>query len=153
MNPEPVESEGGAERFSASFLNFKVIKVPAGSDFKVGSQNFKFLRRKKIPCSGGGASLHNTLHVFFSPTQFSFETVAFWNGWRLRKSKSAKGSDGTFWILAVADAQCGGEESRSAGPERRVEATGGGGGVSAQEPDQWNRSQRGKNEVVEEFWA
>lgn len=51
-----------AETFPASFLNFKVIKVPAGSDFKVGSPNFKFWRTKKIPCSGGVCS--TTLCMF-----------------------------------------------------------------------------------------
>lgn len=60
-----------AETFPASFLNFKVIKVPAGSDFKVGSPNFKFWRTKKIPCSGGVCS--TTLCMFswfFFPPSF-----------------------------------------------------------------------------------
>lgn len=45
--------EGARRIIPTSFLIFKVIKVPAGSDFKVSSPNFKFSRRK-IWCRGGG---------------------------------------------------------------------------------------------------
>lgn len=103
---------------SASFLNIKVIKGLVGSDFKVNSENFKFLAWKKTLRSGWLAP--STLRVLLI---FAF---AFWNGWRLGNSTSEGGGDGTFWTPAGANPQRrGGQLSKSEGEQHRVENSAG----------------------------
>lgn len=89
-----------------------------------------------------GCLLHNTLHVFLIHFP-SFRLFPSGMDGSSGIQKVTKGSDGSFWMPAVTDAQrVESRVSRSWGREQNVEASSG-----TEEPDQ-----REKEEVVEEFW-